>query len=130
MSNATIILIGMATVYAGSFVGQPLFCDCDETLFYDIHSSPPWVALDKDLYDSKWASCGDELLLYGESFYGRKWRMEAKALDAGPLGEYYLEDHPDKPIVADIPWALSPFKGLSSKVIVVNLTRLKSAFPE
>lgn len=116
------VLVGVATVYAGIYVGGPLYCDCDGTMFYD-DGTPPWIALDVGLYGS-FADCGDEILLYGDG-----WRLAARALDAGPLSRYYVADYgPAFPIIADVPEHLTPFRGLSARTRVVNVTWVKEAF--
>lgn len=113
-----ILLSVVVTVYAGPYVGQPLYCDCDGSLIYSVDTTP-WLALDEGLY-GEFASCGDEIVVWagGEM-------MTLLALDAGPLFDYYVEDWPELPIVADIPMHLSKFEGLSSRATVVNKTRAK-----
>jgi len=115
------ILVGVATIYAGIYVGGPLYCDCDGTLFYD-DATPSWVALDVKLYEAGWAKCGDIILLKGDG-----WAMTAQALDAGPLYKYYIEDLPDLPIIVDIPTHLAPFEGLSTRVEMINTTGISRA---
>lgn len=119
--NSLRLVIGLATIYAGVFVGQPLYCDTDGSLFYSPETEP-WIALDVHLYD-RWASCGDDILLIAG---GRPYTF--KALDAGPLYKYHIEDHPALPIVADIPVFLSPFNGLSHPVRMINLTWVRNQF--
>jgi len=118
MRVSLVILTGIATVYAGEFVGEPLFCDCTGTLRYD-EFSPPWVALPVEMY-GEWAECGDEILLTGDG-----WRMKARALDAGPLSDYYIADFPEFSIVADVPAPHCPFVGLSARARMINVSRVK-----
>jgi len=110
------VLIGVVTVYATVFIGQPLFCDTGQGLVFS-EDTEPWVALDVDLYGD-WAHCGDKILIRGDG-----WELEALALDAGPLHEYWIEDWPDLPIIADVPMHLAPFPGLSAQVTMTNLDR-------
>ena len=119
----SLILFGIATIYAGIYVGEPLYCDCNGTLFY-APETEPWIALDVLLYQDGWARCGDDILL----ITGGGKRRVYKAYDAGPLYKYHIKDHPGLPIIGDIPAFLSPFEGLSSKVILINLTRVREAY--
>lgn len=109
------ILLGIATWYAGAFIGQPLYCDTGVGLIYST-STPPWVALSVDLYKSGWARCGDRIKIEGKD-----WSIVVLALDAGPLHRFYIEDFPDQSILVDIPKHLVPFDTMSSEVKVRNL---------
>lgn len=112
------LLTGVATMYAG-VVGAPLYCDTWDTDLAYAETTLPWVAIDVNLYGG-WASCGDEILLLGDG-----WSLLARAWDAGPLSRYYVADFgPSLRIIADVPKHLAPFPGLSSKVTMVNLSRL------
>jgi len=117
MTAKLVLVVGIVTMYVG-IVGQPLYCDCDGTMRYD-NSDPPWIALPVEKY-GEWAECGDEIVLYGDG-----WRLRARALDAGPLSDYYIADFPELAIIADIPQVHSPFKGLSSRTRMINMARRK-----
>jgi len=117
MGISQAIIIGIATMYIG-VVGSPLYCDNNGTVKY-CNEGLPWVALPVDKY-GEWAECGGEIVLYGDG-----WSILAQALDAGPLSEYYIEDFPELMIIADVPRIHSPFKGLSSKARMINVTRAK-----
>lgn len=114
------ILIGIATVYAGVYVGQPLYCDCNEQSLYYSSETEPWIALDVKLYETGWADCGDDILVFtGGS------GVELKAYDAGPLYKFYIADYPQLPIIGDIPVPHAPFRGLSGRVRMINLTSVR-----
>ena len=119
-----LFIIGVVTVYAGVYVGCPLYCDTNGSLFYSSETEP-WIALDVLLYENDWAKCGDEILVITPG-----GRRVYRAYDAGPLYKYYLEDHPGLPIIGDIPAFLAPFEGLSSTAMLINLTRVKEAYVE
>ena len=113
------VLLGTATVY-GPYDGSPLFCDRDGSMIYG-EVEGPWVAIDKSLYESGWARCGDLLRIEGDG-----WELEGRALDAGYLLDYQVEDWPG-PIVVDIPIHLAPFEltwgpYTSAPARVINLT--------
>lgn len=111
------IIIGIATMYIG-VVGSPLYCDNDGTMKY-CNEGLPWVALPVGKY-GEWAECGDEIVLHGDD-----WSIQARALDAGPLSDYYIEDFPELAIIADVPEIHSPFRGLSSRARMINVTGAK-----
>jgi predicted SAM-dependent methyltransferase len=60
--------------------------------------------------------CGDELWVY----FPDGSVLVAQALDAGYLAEHWVQDHPNLPIVVDVPEMFAPFEGLSSPVRVIN----------
>ncbi len=53
-----------------------------------------------------------------------KLTLQLKWVTQAQFAGYYVADHPDLPIVADIPGGLAPFQGLSSPVHVLNLSAL------
>jgi hypothetical protein len=113
-----VILIGVATWYAGP-LDDPLFCDCGQSpsLLYT-RKTKPWIAMDLYYYNSGW-ECGDEIWVY----FGNHPRLKLALYDAGPLLDYYIEDFgPDMPIVGDIPAHLWPydFHTRSAPVRLVN----------
>lgn len=112
---AMIVLVGVATVYGGPYVGQPLYCAGPEGPVYS-ESTTPWVAVDVREFEAGRIRCGDELWLRFED--GSELR--ALALDAGPFEGYYVEQWGRQSIVADVPVHLAPFDGLSAPVQVVN----------
>jgi len=100
----TALLIGVLTMYAGEFVGQPLYCDDGTGTIYD--DTLAFVALPVSEFESGRAECGDQVrvTVNGQPFY-------ALALDAGPLEKYRVTQFGDVPIVADVPqhmWEHSP----------------------
>lgn len=109
-----VLVVGMITVYAGQYVGQPLYCDRPTMPLTYTETTPPWVALDHSEFESGRVRCGDRIRVYGEG-----WSLSARAWDAGTLYEYNVEG---TPIVADVPVFLAPFPGLSSPGRVVNWT--------
>jgi len=97
-------LIGVLTMYAGEFVGQPLYCDDGTGTIYD--DTLAFVALPVSEFESGRAECGDQVrvTVNGQPFY-------AQALDAGPLEKYRVTQFGDVPIVADVPkhlWQFAP----------------------
>jgi len=111
------IIVGVATVYAGQYVGQPLYCGGVYA-----ETTEPWVALP---YGGDWR-CGDRIDLSGVDASGEPWSLKARAMDTGPFGDYCVEQ-PDgtcPPIVVDVPQFLAPFAGLSSRVQMVNVTAM------
>jgi hypothetical protein len=148
--NTLFLLIGIATTYAGPYVGRPLYCDRDGTLLYTLPSksrpSPSgratastrgggaggevWVALDVRQFQTDAARCGDHVvLLFSPSTGGQEGGLilHAQALDAGPFRDYYVADYPALPIVADVPAHLWPVAGLSAPVHLLNLSALDRA---
>ena len=97
-------LIGVLTMYAGAFVGQPLYCDDGTGMVYADRLA--FIALPVSEFESGRAECGDNVrvTINDQSFW-------AQALDAGPLEKYYIEQFGDLAIVADVPrrlWAWAP----------------------
>jgi len=99
-----VLLIGILTTYAGSYVGEPLYCDNGSGMIYA--ADLDFIALPVSEYESGRAVCGDlvRVVVNGRSFY-------AQALDAGPLEKYRVEQFGDLPIVGDVPehlWEFAP----------------------
>lgn len=112
----TFVLL-VVTVYAGPYVGQPLYCDQGQGLAYD-DAAPAWVALPVSEHGISW-QCGDLVYLSGVDAKGQPWSLMARALDAGPLARYCVEmEEGCAPIAADIPQPWAPFDGLSARVFV------------
>lgn len=112
----SIIIVGIATMYTTlEHDGQPLYCDCGQGLVYDV-SAPPWIAVHAGYYQDGSVQCGDEIILY----FLDGQVLEARALDAGPFGKFFIADHPDLPIVTDVPEHLAPFPGRSTEVRMIN----------
>ena len=119
---SVLVLTGMATVYtADQHADLPLYCDRGHGWTY-AETTTPWVALDVRHYHTGAVRCGDLVML---RFPGGQV-LTARALDAGNLERYHVQDH--GPIVADIPEHLAPFDGLSAPVILVNRSALARAF--
>lgn len=118
------LLAGLATVYGGDYTNQPLYCCTDGTLLYTPRAEA-WVAIDVQLYRQGWR-CNDELEIWLDG--GHTFR--AHALDAGPLGRYYIADHPDLPLLVDVPVYYWPFDDgrLSAPVVVLNRSLLWREF--
>jgi hypothetical protein len=104
----------VATIYAGQFIGGPLYCGG----IYEI-GTEPWVALDVSMYRAGWVKCGDKLWLQFPNGTG----FSARAMDAGMFSQYHVDDWGDVPIVVDVPEFLSTFEGLSSPVTIYNISR-------
>ena len=117
-------LLGIATYYAGIYVGNPLYCSTPAAPLYYEASTAPWVALPYREYNVTWA-CGEPVYLEGVDATGKHWTLFARAWDTGPFGAYCVRQ-PDgtcPPIVVDVPKHLAPFAGMSSRVTVRNMAR-------
>ena len=126
-ANKMIFLLGMATVYGGpmdadiDYVGNPLYCDRGNDLVYDEQAEIPWVAFDRSEYASGRIKCGDRVrVLFADGQV-----LDALALDAGRLYDFYVAEQPDLPIVVDVPFMFAPFEGLSTVATVVNLSEAR-----
>jgi hypothetical protein len=106
-------------MYAGQYIGQPLFCSTlDAPLFYD-HDSPPWVALPFGEFGDTW-QCGDLVYVRVQGYPS----IMARALDTGPFGDYCVIWGTGECllIVVDIPLYYATFPGLSARVEVSNIS--------
>ena len=84
---------GVAAQYVESeWGGNPLYCDTDGTLFYDI-ATGPWVAM--PIKDKTWR-CGDWIQVSGDG-----WSLWARALDSGNLHTKTFRG--GQPVVVDVP---------------------------
>jgi len=105
----------VATWYAGAYVGQPLYCG---GVYAETTES--WIALP---VDSGW-QCGDLVYLS----FGNGDALMARALDAGPLGDYCVV-YGDQclPIAVDVPrhlWPDALAGQLSAPVRIYNVTQM------
>jgi len=108
------VIVGVATWYAGVYVGQPRICGGT----YDA-TAGPWVALPAREFGQSW-QCGDLVALW---FVDEQQVVMARALDAGPFGAHCVViDGQCVDIVVDVPRHLWPVDGLSAQVQVVNVT--------
>lgn len=117
MKAVILTLIGIATMYNTQWEGNPLYCDrADNDLSY-CESAEPWIAIPVELYAQGW-QCGDVVIV---TFSNTGEQIRFKAYDAGPLSDYYIEDYPDLPIIADVPEYYWPFPGdISTRATVFN----------
>jgi hypothetical protein len=102
------IFAGVATYYPSSrFAGQPLYCDqyLSGGLRYS-EDTTPWAAFDVTWYEEGRIACGDHVILV----FADGAVLEVIALDAGRFysGNYWVQDWPELPIVADLPEHLRP----------------------
>jgi len=117
LSLATLtFLSGVATIYAGPYIGQPLYCDRGQGWIYQVDAKP-WIALDVGEYTSGRVRCDDEFLVT----FANGQTLLARARDAGYLYPHYVEQW-QQPIVIDVPAHLAPFPGLSMPATGVNLS--------
>lgn len=123
MITFTLIITGVATVYAAPYIDETLYCDRGQGLVFGPRT-PPWVAVDVQMFLSGRIRCGDELWL---GFGSPHQTLKVLALDAGPFHGYYVQDWPHLPIVADIPFHLVPFSGLASPVRIFNYSAAQRA---
>ena len=103
----------------------------DPVLLYGGHSPTPecrWVAVDVYRLLDGDVELGD--VLYIEFVDHPQVSTVLAVRDTGPLGDYYIEDFPELPIVLDIPYRAWPagLEGLrSARVRIVNITALDRA---
>jgi len=102
MECSLLLIAGIATAYAGQYVGQPLYCGG----VYDVQAEP-WIALPVGEFE-----CGDLVLVRFEDGS----TLMARAMDAGPLGLYNVQG---QAIIADVPAHLAPF-ALSGPIELYN----------
>ena len=110
---------GAGTVYAGQYVGAPLFCSTPQRPLYYDTATPPWVAFP---VSAEW-SCWDLAKVTAYLPDGTTRSFMARVLDAGPFGAHCVMDgdHCD-PIVVDVPSHLATWPGTSVHVEVINLS--------
>ena len=115
---------GAGTVYAGQYVGRPLFCSTAQIPLYYDTAAPPWVAFPLRQFQAGEVQCWD--LVHVRPANGPSFM--AYVLDAGPFGAHCVMDgdHCD-PIVVDVPSHLATWKGLSTHVEVINLSAVARA---
>ena len=112
------IIIGMATWYAGAYVGRPLYCGG----VYD--TAHEWIALPMS---ADW-QCGDLVAIWFEGADASEHELVvARVYDTGPFGRHCIAQRDEcVPIVADVPahlWPAGRVGDLSAPVRVVNVTR-------
>jgi len=114
---------GMATYYTlDQYGGMPLYAS--DYLRYEVNGVH-WCAVDVREFESGRVHPGDTLLI---KFLDMDTYMLLDAWDAGPFIGYYIEDHPELPILIDIPQHLWPADSAkSAEVTVVNLSRVMEA---
>lgn len=106
LAIATII----ATMYAGPYVGMPLYCSTPQNpLFFD-DTTPSWLALPVEDYVSGAVECGDP---YEITFHLPDGTTQTKvllALDAGPFSKYCVRqaDGSCPHIAVDVPLPFWP----------------------
>jgi hypothetical protein len=113
----------VATVYS-STVGAPLYCDTANTDYSFRPDQSPFLAWP---FDVAGGECGDTILvIVNEKKY---WY---KALDSGGFGKHCVvqPDGACARIAVDIPTFFAPFKELSHKVRVVNVSEEWRKFHE
>ena len=110
--------VGVAIYYSYADYGErPLYCSTpDLPLYYDKATAAkwPWIAVDVDKYLSGEIGCYTPVQVEFEDGTVRV----LYALDAGPLGDYYIEDYPDLPILVDVPEWFWVGEGMSQVVEV------------
>lgn len=123
MITFTLVITGVATIYAAPYIDETLYCDRGQGLVFGPRT-PPWVAVDVQMFLSGRIRCGDELWL---GFGSPHQTLKVLALDAGPFHGYYVPPWPHLPIVADIPFHLAPFPGLANPVRIFNYSAAQRA---
>lgn len=111
------MVIAVATWYAGVYVGRDLYCGGVYA-----ETTDPWIAL--PIQDKTW-QCGDLAVLefIGETAADHEVLL-ARVMDTGPFGNNcVIRDGDCVPIVADMPRHLWPVDGLSAPVRLYNVTR-------
>jgi hypothetical protein len=112
---------GMATYYSYRDFGRgPLYAH--PSARYSPSNGIPWCAVNVDAYLSGAVQPGDELIVYFPD-YDKLLYLEA--WDAGPFDGYYVQDHPELPILVDIPQHLWPLgRERSARIDVVNVSAM------
>ena len=114
MTSLLTCVFCVVTVYAGPYVGQPLYCGG----IYDVTVEELWVAVPVvDLISGK-TRCGDLYYLSGVDVNGRSWSHMARVGDAGPLSRFRVQQPGGclACILGDLPAYQAPFPGLSARV--------------
>jgi len=96
------VAVFTATLFCGGTYGDP----------------EPFVALPVDGFGTVW-ECNDLVYVSGDG-----WAMFARARDAGPLQDYYVQDWPELDIAADVPQRFARFRGLSTLARVFNISAM------
>ena len=114
----------IATMYAAPFVGQPLYCSTPSNPLDYSPSTPPWVALPVEDYQSGRVWCGDLMLIRFHLSDGTTSILLARAYDAGPFASYCVRqaDGSCPSIGVDVPVYFWPGEGTSAWAEVVDLT--------
>ena len=120
METALII----ATMYAGPFIGQPLYCSTPQNPLTYSPSTPPWIALPVEDYESGKVWCGKPYYLIFHLPDGSTSTLMARAYDAGPFASYCVRqlDGSCPSIAADVPVYWWPVEGISAWAEVIDLT--------
>ena len=113
-----IFLVGVATFYpAADYEGKVLYWSTPEEPLYYHKETVPWIAVPVEFYSKGWQK-GDLVIV---TFLELGVRRRFRALDAGPLSDYYIEDYAALPLVADIPEYYWPFSDrLSTAITLYN----------
>ena len=116
----------IATLYAGPFVGQPLYCSTPENPLYYSPDTTPWAAFPVEDYQSGKIHCGDPYVIRFTLPEGRYRYVTVRALDAGPFSRYCVlqPDGSCPHIAVDVPAYWWPVEGISAEVEVMPLNRL------
>jgi len=118
----TPLAIWAITVYAGQYVGQPLFCG---GIYTD--TTGPWFALPIETHGTDW-QCGDLWCVWADGE-----EHCAPARDSGPFGNYCVvqPDGTCPRIAVDVPQPWAWFGGLSTTAErAYNWTRLEGELVE
>lgn len=112
---------GMATYYSYADYGKgPLYAHPSQR--YDIGNGLHWCAVNVNAFLDGSVLPGDILLVdfldYDRALFFEAW-------DAGPFDGYYIEEHPDLPILIDIPQHLWPLSGRSAEIEMINLSAME-----
>ena len=120
------LLVGVLTMYAGEFVGQPLYCDDGVGMVYADRLA--FIALPVSEFESGRAECGDRIRIY----FSNGETIEAVALDAGPFKDLCVMYGAECiKIIADIPMHLWSYHDeISHRGKIVNLNMVKRAFEQ
>lgn len=117
--NVAVLVLLAITVYAGPYVGEPLYCGG----FYD-ETTAPWAAMPESFWEGG-GECGHKVgvLIDGEVHV-------YTVLDRMAPGDWYViqPDGTWLPIGADLPALHAPFEGLSTVGRVWNITLLQEEF--
>ena len=108
-------------MYAGSFVGQPLYCSTPQNPLYYSPETTPFIALPVEDYQSGAVRCGAPYHIR----FADGSTLTARAYDAGPFSRFCVRqaDGSCPSIGVDVPVYWWPVEGISGWVEITPITQ-------